>query len=84
MHNHTLTLGRLARYMLALILALCIAFIYLDHRVEKITATAKVGDVLHVSSDVCNRLRTKKYIAADTHCGYRRGNIKVVITRAAE
>lgn len=81
MQNNIFTRGKLVRYIVALALALYVVFIYLDYRVEKITASAEVGDVLYVGSDVCNRLRTKGHIAADTQCGYRRGNVKVVITQ---
>jgi len=53
-------------------------FAWRDARVEEVVRNAEPGDVVTVGTDVCEKLRDRGLVAAETDCGYRE-SVKVRI-----
>ena len=72
------------RALLAIVLvAVVVAGLYAwrDNRVYEVLQGAEAGDVLAVSTDICNELLDRDLISGATDCGYRDDDVSVRLVR---
>lgn len=71
MNENDISLKHIITAVIAIILGLSIAFMWLNHRAEDLLNRLEVGDKVVVESDICTVLKIKKAISRHTHCAYR-------------